>query len=102
MIFISSLFSVEYCSNPGPVENGHMEGTGPFSCISTVKYTCDDSYWLLGAETLGCTKDGQWDNGKPSCISSSKKQKSSSERLDGAKAGGCKCRSVQVQEGARA
>ena len=67
------IFSVDYCSDPGSIENGRMEGTGPFSCVSTVKYTCNETHWLLGAETLRCGKYGQWDGGIPSCIDNSKK-----------------------------
>ena len=51
-----------------------MEGTGPFTCISTVKYTCNQGYWLLGAEILKCRIDGQWNHGKPSCVDKSKMQ----------------------------
>ena len=68
------VFSVEYCNNPGPIENGQMEGIGLFTCISTVKYTCNEGYWLLGAETLRCGINGQWNHRKPSCIDKSKKQ----------------------------
>ena len=50
-----------------------MEGSPPFTCISTVKYTCNEGYWLLGAGTLRCGIDGRWDNVKPVCIDKSKK-----------------------------
>ena len=45
-----------------------MKGTPPFTCISTVIYTCDKEYWLLGSETLRCRIDGRWDNVKPICV----------------------------------
>ena len=67
-------FAVEYCSDPGSIENGQMQGSLPFTCISSVKYTCNEGYWLLGADTLRCRIDGQWDHGKPSCIDKSKKK----------------------------
>ena len=62
---------VEHCIDPGGIENGEMEGTAPFTCISTVKYTCNDGYWLLGAEVLRCGIDGQRDHAKPLCIDKS-------------------------------
>ena len=69
-IFISL---VKYCVLPGSIENGMMKGTGPFTCVSTVNYTCNDGYWLLGAGVLRCGIDGLWDNGKPLCVDKSKK-----------------------------
>ena len=72
VIFISSVITVQYCSDPGAIENGEMEGNGPFNCVSTVKYTCNQGYWLLGAEILKCGIDGQWNHGKPSCMDKSK------------------------------
>ena len=68
-----SSITVQYCSDPGPIENGKMEGDARFTCISTVKYTCNEGYWLLGAETLRCGIDGLWDHGKPVCIDKGKK-----------------------------
>ena len=65
--------SVKHCADPGSVENGKKEGSPPFTCISSVKYTCNEGYWLLGSETLSCGIDGQWDHGKPVCIDKSKK-----------------------------
>ena len=67
---------MEYCSDPGSIENAQMEGTAPFTCISTLKYTCKEGYWLLGAETLKCRINGQWNHAKPSCIDKSKKYSS--------------------------
>ena len=64
--------SVEPCIHPGAITNGQMEGSAPFTCVSTLKYTCNQGYWLLGAVTLKCGIDGQWDHGKPLCIDSSK------------------------------
>ena len=76
----SFLFLVEhYCSDPDEIENGQMEGSGPFNCISTVKYSCNEGYWLLGAETLRCGIDGLWKQAKPSCIDMSKKQRKKSK-----------------------
>ena len=66
-------YSVKHCTDPGSVENGKKEGSPPFTCISSVKYTCNEGYWLLGSETLSCGIDGQWDHGKPVCIDKSKK-----------------------------
>ena len=65
--------SVLRCKDPGSIENGEMEGSPPFTCVSIVKNTCNEDYWLLGAETLRCGIDGQWDYGKPVCIDKSKK-----------------------------
>ena len=73
--FVSPVFSVEYCNDLGSIENGQMEGIGPFTCISTVKYTCNQGFWLLGAEVLRCGINGQWNHAKPSCIDKSKKYK---------------------------
>ena len=68
-----SSISVRYCTDPGSIENGQKEGDAPFTCISTVKYTCNDGFWLLGVDTLRCEIDGQWDYGKPVCIDKSEK-----------------------------
>ena len=65
-IYLSKL--VNYCDVPGSIENGQMKGSPPFTCISTVIYTCDKEYWLLGPETLRCGIDGRWNNVKPICV----------------------------------
>ena len=50
-----------------------MEGSPPFTCVSMVNYTCNEGYWLLGAETHKCGTDGQWDHAKPMCVDNGKK-----------------------------
>ena len=65
--------SAHHCDNLGPIDNSEMEGRGPFTCISTVKYMCNEGYWLLGPETLKCKIGGQWNQEKPVCIDNSKK-----------------------------
>ena len=50
-----------------------MEGGTSFPCGLNVKYTCNEGYWLLGAEASNCGLDEQWSNGKPTCINKSKK-----------------------------
>ena len=70
LFFLQS--AVENCSDPGAIDNGKNEGRGPVTCISTVEYTCNEGYWLLGAEILSCGIDGRWDYVKPLCIENSK------------------------------
>ena len=72
-VILFPITSVAPCTDPGSIENGEMEGSPPFTCVSTVKYTCNEGYWLLGAEILRCRTDARWDNPKPVCIDKSKK-----------------------------
>ena len=65
--------SVEYCNDLGPIDNGYQGGHPSFTCVSTLKYTCYTGYWLLGAKTLKCGINGQWDHNKPICVANSKK-----------------------------
>ena len=71
--FFSPVFSAQHCNNPGPIENGEMEGSPPFTCAATVKYMCNEGYELhLGPEILQCQIGGQWEHVKPACIRKSK------------------------------
>ncbi|KAL2083424.1 hypothetical protein ACEWY4_021197 [Coilia grayii] len=56
------------CGDPGPIGNGIYMGKD-FTFNSTVQFHCNPGYVMepLGASTLLCTKDGTWNQTKPSC-----------------------------------
>ncbi|XP_070546169.1 P-selectin-like [Ptychodera flava] len=53
------------CSDPGDLQNGQKTGN-TFTHKSTVTYTCNEGYHLVGAAALKCY-NGEWDNTKPTC-----------------------------------
>ncbi|TSK31427.1 CUB and sushi domain-containing protein 2 [Bagarius yarrelli] len=60
------------CTEPGHVENSVRQvlPSGPhrYSFQTTVSYTCNPGYYLLGSSTLTCQGDGTWDRALPKCL----------------------------------
>uniref|UniRef100_A0A671RP15 CUB and sushi domain-containing protein 2-like n=1 Tax=Sinocyclocheilus anshuiensis TaxID=1608454 RepID=A0A671RP15_9TELE len=60
------------CTDPGHVENGVRQvlPSGPhrYSFQTTVSYSCNPGYYLLGTSTLSCQGDGTWDRSLPKCL----------------------------------
>ncbi|XP_066534535.1 CUB and sushi domain-containing protein 1a [Hoplias malabaricus] len=56
------------CGDPGPIANGIYMGN-EFTFNKTVRYRCNPGYIMdpLGLDTLHCSKDGSWNQTKPSC-----------------------------------
>ncbi|XP_027021418.2 CUB and sushi domain-containing protein 1 isoform X3 [Tachysurus fulvidraco] len=56
------------CGDPGPIANGIYMGN-EFTFNKTVRYHCNPGYIMdpLGQHTLYCSKDGMWNQTKPSC-----------------------------------
>ncbi|XP_070546021.1 uncharacterized protein [Ptychodera flava] len=53
------------CTDPGTVANAQSVGSS-FAHRSTVTYTCNAGFHLVGARTLTCY-DGKWDHNAPTC-----------------------------------
>uniref|UniRef100_A0A8B9LZ55 CUB and Sushi multiple domains 2 n=1 Tax=Astyanax mexicanus TaxID=7994 RepID=A0A8B9LZ55_ASTMX len=60
------------CTEPGHVENSVRQvlSSGPhrYSFQTTVSYTCNPGYYLLGTSILTCQGDGTWDRSLPKCL----------------------------------
>uniref|UniRef100_A0A8C2E6P3 CUB and Sushi multiple domains 2 n=1 Tax=Cyprinus carpio TaxID=7962 RepID=A0A8C2E6P3_CYPCA len=60
------------CTDPGHVENGVRQvlPSGPhrYSFQTTVSYSCNPGYYLLGTSTLSCQGEGTWDRSLPKCL----------------------------------
>lgn len=60
------------CTEPGHVENSIRQilPSGPhrYSFQTTIIYTCNPGYYLLGTSTLSCQGDGTWDRSLPKCL----------------------------------
>ncbi|KAJ8334650.1 hypothetical protein SKAU_G00402890, partial [Synaphobranchus kaupii] len=60
------------CTDPGHVENSVRKvlpsGTHRFSFQTTVSYSCNPGYYLLGTGALACQGDGTWDRSLPKCL----------------------------------
>ncbi|KAJ8268254.1 hypothetical protein COCON_G00134260 [Conger conger] len=60
------------CTDPGHVENSVRQviPSGPhrFSFQTTVSYSCNAGYYLLGTAVLACQGDGTWDRSLPKCL----------------------------------
>lgn len=56
------------CGDPGPIASGIYMGN-EFTFNKTVRYRCNPGYIMdpLGRDTLYCSKDGTWNQTKPSC-----------------------------------
>ncbi|XP_060780908.1 CUB and sushi domain-containing protein 1a [Neoarius graeffei] len=56
------------CGDPGPIANGIYMGN-EFTFNKTVRYRCNPGYIMdpPGRDTLYCSKDGTWNQTKPSC-----------------------------------
>ncbi|XP_064626004.1 sushi, von Willebrand factor type A, EGF and pentraxin domain-containing protein 1-like [Lineus longissimus] len=53
------------CPDLPPIVNGHTEGKSTYG--STVIYSCDIAYILLGETRLSCNEDGEWSAAPPVC-----------------------------------
>ncbi|CAG5134438.1 unnamed protein product, partial [Candidula unifasciata] len=55
------------CGHPGILFNGHVQ-QADYTFNSTVEFSCDEGYRLVGVNSLFCTSDGLWEGGEfPSC-----------------------------------
>lgn len=75
ILLCSSLFSVPAvvnCTEPGHVENSIRQilPSGPhrYSFQTTVSYSCNPGYYLLGTSSISCQGDGTWDRSLPKCL----------------------------------
>ncbi|XP_071961573.1 scavenger receptor cysteine-rich domain superfamily protein-like [Antedon mediterranea] len=56
------------CMYPGDICNGDVTPKeDEYELEDTLKITCNDGFELIGADTLTCTDDCQWDNPLPTC-----------------------------------
>ena len=55
------------CNDPGKPTNGTKYGTN-FTYSSTITYSCNVGYDLLGASSLTCLSNGSWNGSVPSCV----------------------------------
>ncbi|ELU05207.1 hypothetical protein CAPTEDRAFT_227166 [Capitella teleta] len=53
------------CGYPGPLSNGQVTGDSLFK--STIKFSCNAGYKLVGNSSLDCNSDGQWSSRIPQC-----------------------------------
>ena len=69
-VFLLFLPLVISCGDPGPVANGIYLGS-EFTFNHTVTYRCNSGHLMeplrAGRNVLRCTKDGSWNQTKPSC-----------------------------------
>ena len=56
---------------------------------SKVVFKCDSGYVMQGESVLVCTKDGQWNGSKPTCVASGSLQKHSESKSDFLETGLC-------------
>ncbi|XP_062834679.1 complement receptor type 1 isoform X4 [Anolis carolinensis] len=60
------------CGNPGEPENGRLLVSGDFLFGSTINYTCDEGFKLIGESSRQCEVSGRkvaWTGGLPLCQS---------------------------------
>ncbi|NWX84569.1 APOH protein, partial [Nothoprocta pentlandii] len=55
------------CPTPGPLQNGKIDFTD-FHYQSTISFSCDPGYNLVGTRTSQCTAEGKWTGALPQCI----------------------------------
>ncbi|XP_052871678.1 sushi, von Willebrand factor type A, EGF and pentraxin domain-containing protein 1 [Anopheles cruzii] len=56
------------CGMPARPDRGNLLLVNDSTTVgSTVRYFCDDDYWLVGPQELHCTKDGKWSGSAPGC-----------------------------------
>ena len=66
IIFVSIL--VQPCMSIPHIENGQHNGSsGNFSNGEVVRFTCNDKYRLIGANTVTCGDFGVWSASPPTC-----------------------------------
>ena len=66
--FFLSFNLVAWCSDQGPLMDGHRNANGPFVCGMTVTYWCNSGLYLDGSDHSSCRSNGTWTTVKPSCI----------------------------------
>lgn len=54
------------CGDPGNIENGRRIGEN-FIIASSVNYTCDEGYEMVGQARRFCQSDNQWSGQAPKC-----------------------------------
>ena len=54
------------CGDPGAPPNG-VRSEGTFALDSTVTFTCNSGYTLIGAQSLTCRSNAQWSGARPTC-----------------------------------
>ena len=62
------LFVVVSCGDPGIPANAARIGS-TFTFDSTVHYTCDDGFNLIGDKSRNCLPGGNWSGDLPTCQS---------------------------------
>ena len=67
-IFISSLYIVLNCGDPGVPLHGKRYGK-EFTYGEKVWYSCHNDTTLVGATTISCNEHGEWSNPRPFCRS---------------------------------
>lgn len=56
----------ENCGDPGQIEHGKRQGES-FIIASSVRYTCDVGYEMVGQERRYCQSDNKWSGQQPRC-----------------------------------
>ena len=70
LIFVTLVIT---CDDPGEVDHGMILSTAPYLCQSSVVYSCDSGYELMGVATISCQLDGEWSDDPPTCQEIGKK-----------------------------
>ncbi|ESO92606.1 hypothetical protein LOTGIDRAFT_233055 [Lottia gigantea] len=55
------------CDQPNPITNGKIEYDG-IDFQSTLNYTCDEGYELVGTRQRSCLETRQWSQAEPDCL----------------------------------
>lgn len=55
------------CGDPGGIENGKRHGDS-FIIASSVLYTCDEGFEMMGQARRYCQSDNQWSGQPPQCV----------------------------------
>lgn len=73
MLLLAFCHAVITCSSPPRISNGRHDGEGveKFAYNSTVTYSCDPGFQLIGNESIHCTRadnaGGAWSGAVPHC-----------------------------------
>lgn len=62
-----SIYLEVQCDNPGVIENGYMQGTGPFKAGDVVQFNCNAEYMMEGQPIMVCQENGKWSGPLPKC-----------------------------------